>query len=965
MRKSLSFAVPMVLFMLIFMNEMHGQRKPSSQDTDAMVKAANEVARRLVGARANDVVFQQIVPGRGADVYEVDAKKGKVTVRGTNPIAMTRGLYHYLRDATNSQVTWSGQHLNLPKRLPDYPLTRVATPFKFRLYYNVCTFGYTTAFWDWDQWEKELDWMAIHGINMPLAMAGQEAIWQRVWNSFGVTNEELKEYFSGPAFLPWHRMGNLNKHDGPLPQHWIDQNEELQKKILHRMRELGMHPVVPAFAGFVPATFGQHNPSAQVQRMAPWVGFTDDHQTYMLSPKSRMFIDIGKKYIEEYRKTYGPSEYYLADSFNEMEVPVTTEGRYDELAEFGEAVFKSINAGDSNGTWVMQGWLFYNGSKFWDKPSVQALLRKVPNQRMIIIDLANELWHGWKEHDAFYGKQWIYSVIHNFGGNNPMNGALKFFAADPSRTLRDPARGNLVGFGMSPEGIENNEVVYELLTDAAWSADSIDINQWLIDYCRSRYGRCPPAMRQCWQLLLRSTYTNPGFSARFAFQSRPSLDPRSDVGAGAAVDSAVALFLSCADELGRNEFYRNDLIELAGQSCGNAIDRYLTDAAKLQIASARRDRDTSAQIALDLLADLDRLFASRPDRSLERWIGFARQWGMTDDEKNYYEADAKRQVTVWGGPYLSEYAAKVWSGLIRDYYAPRWQYFFQHLDDGTASNLNQWEEKWITTSGILSPEKRSNDVVEDVRALLVKLDSLDARYSYPISARTEFDVDRRVLDVSLTSAKDDMTIRYTIDRTDRSASAKTYSHPVEITSSSVLKVTGLRKGRPYGKASRFNYPIHAAFAKNVSLQSQYSPKYTAGGAFGLTDCQFGTSDFHDGRWQGFLGDDLDATIDFGVSQPIKKISSNFLQRSGAWIFLPVEVEWFVSDDGSNFKPLPAVKNEGTPTEEGTVIRTFSAGAVNTNARFVRVRAKNIGVCPPGHAGAGQPAWLFVDEIVVE
>jgi alpha-N-acetylglucosaminidase len=145
-------------------------------------------------------------------------------------------------------------------------------------------------------------------------------------------------------------------------------------------------------------------------------------------------------------------------------------------------------------------------SGFWDKKSARALLSRVPDDRMIVIDLAEEMFQGWKKHDAFYGKPWIYSIVHNFGGHNNLFGDLNFVARDPAAVLGDPNKGHLVGFGLSPEGIENNEVVYELLTDVTWSNKEIRIRDWLRDFCAWRYGDCPAEMEEAWSILLDVVY---------------------------------------------------------------------------------------------------------------------------------------------------------------------------------------------------------------------------------------------------------------------------------------------------------------------------------------------------------------------------------------------------------------------------------------------------------------------------
>ncbi|RYF46495.1 MAG: hypothetical protein EOO38_14005, partial [Cytophagaceae bacterium] len=123
---------------------------------------------------------------------------------------------------------------------------------KNRFFLNYCTFGYSMPWWQWNDWQWFIDWMALNGINTPLAITGQEAVWYRVWKKFGLTDAQIRGYFTGPAFLPWHRMANLDHWDGPLPQSWISSQLKLQQKIVARERELGMAPVLPAFAGHVP-----------------------------------------------------------------------------------------------------------------------------------------------------------------------------------------------------------------------------------------------------------------------------------------------------------------------------------------------------------------------------------------------------------------------------------------------------------------------------------------------------------------------------------------------------------------------------------------------------------------------------------------------------------------------------------------------------------------------------------------
>ena len=697
--------------------------------------SARETLSRLLGARASDFDLAWIPSEDHHEVYEISASQGRVRLRGSSGVALCRGAYAYLRETCNVMVAWSGQHCVLPARFPDFSARRVLCPYQFVQYYNPCSFGYTTAFWNWERWQRELDWMALHGITMPLAMEGQEAIWQRVWLQMGVAQEELDRSSTGPGHLPWHRMGNIDNFDGPLPQGWIEQKKELQKKILDRMRKLGMSPVVPAFSGFVPEGFKRVFPQAKTytEFWLPKQQMPRESMTFILDPDEADFYrEIGGRFIREYKREFGPTQHYLVDTFNELAVPVTAGHRYEDLARFAHTVFEGILAGDPKGTWVMQGWLFRNDPKFWDNASIQAFLASVPSDRMMILDYtgdseaknkdaaADPFAHNeWKNHNAFFGKQWINGMIHTFGGNNNVKGNLALIAAQSAGVLASPERGNLIGWSMNPEGIETNEVVYELMTDIGWSEKKIDLDTWIVSYCHARYGACPPAMQAAWSLLRQSAYSWHKWTSHHAWQARPNLNPAAtNVDSGPVFRQAVEHFLSCSDQLGSGELYRNDLIELVAQSVGGSVDAHLLEACKAHTAGLPEVRDRKAKESLEMLLRIDGLMNVRADRHLETWTEAARSWGTTSDIKAYYDANARRLITFWGWVELNDYASRVWSGLIRDYYVGRWQAFFQSLRDNRPPALDIWEETWLSSPYKPSAPMQVGNVAAESRRML-------------------------------------------------------------------------------------------------------------------------------------------------------------------------------------------------------------------------------------------------------
>ena len=177
-----------------------------------------------------------------------------------------------------------------------------------------------------------------------------------------------------------------------------------------------------------------------------------------------------------------------------------------------------------------------------------------------------------------------------------------------------------------------------------------------------------------------------------------------------------------------------------------------------------------------------------------------------------------------------------------------------------------------------------------------------------------------------------------------------------------LKELGTKPGKEFEEN---NFVDHAGCGKKVSLTYPYNNAYAAGGDIALTNGIKGTKNHSDGNWQGFRGDDLEAIIDLGKVIDVEKISVSFLHNIGSGIFLPASVEFAVSEDGDNFKVATTLENNISQKQEGPFLKEFAVALDNAQARYVRVKAKSVGVCPPWHAEAGGKVWLFCDEIVIQ
>lgn len=185
----------------------------ATTDPSTQIEAVKGLIGRLLPSLSDFSLHIIPASNAGLDVFEVETVDGQLVIRGNTGVALASGLNWWLKYKCNAQFTWQDSQLKLPSPLPEVtPAYRQETPYEYRYYYNVCTFGYSSPFWSWERWERDIDWMALNSINFPLAFVGQEFVWLQTFATLGLNATEVSnDWFSGAAFLPWNRMGTEMK----------------------------------------------------------------------------------------------------------------------------------------------------------------------------------------------------------------------------------------------------------------------------------------------------------------------------------------------------------------------------------------------------------------------------------------------------------------------------------------------------------------------------------------------------------------------------------------------------------------------------------------------------------------------------------------------------------------------------------------------------------------------------------
>jgi alpha-N-acetylglucosaminidase len=648
--------------------------------------------------------------GGEADSYEVAAADGAVTIRAGGAGCAVAAFRAYLETVRCGHFSRGGSWVKAPEDLPPLasPLS-ARSRRRVRYAYNPTVFGYTTPYWTWRTWERELDLLAASGINLAYLPIGVEAIWRDVLVGLGLDRESVLDWIALPGRLPWQLMGNLHGHGG-MTDALVDARSRLGQRIAKRMRQLDIEPVLPGFAGYVPDGLAAHLADARVLPQGDWNGYD---RPGWLDPTCGAFAAVASSYYDKQAELFGHRRHQSVDLLFEG-------GSGDDvsLPDATAAIAASMSRAHDDYVWVVQVWQ--------DSPR-PAMLDALDADHTLLLDLLGDTW---PRPAVRTDVPWARGELSNFGGRPGLHGGLGDFADHPADT--DPA---LVGTAFCSEATHTNPVVWSLFTDVAWHDEAIDLSAWLRDYVARRYGTANRHATRAWQGLLATVYRpriDPSAATDSVLAAGPALDadraspcaPRYLPYPPEALEVAWRDLLNARNECGHIDTYQYDLIDVTRQV---VVNRARTLLPLLRTAYLSREPDRFDKLRtqfLDLFDLLDPALATRPEFLLAPWLATARALGTTAAESDALEHDARTLITTWGdppavSPVLYEYANREWSGLVSTYYRPRWAKYLDALStalrDDTEPDLPDDATVW--TDADPHPAAPEGDVVAVARAI--------------------------------------------------------------------------------------------------------------------------------------------------------------------------------------------------------------------------------------------------------
>lgn len=677
------------------------------------------------------------------ETFALGSEEGKILVKGTTISAITTGLGWYLNHIAHINISWNSLNEKTVAvknegaayaDLSELPLPTVeethVSDAKYRYYLNTCTFGYSMTSWTWTRWQQEIDWMALHGINMPLQLVGLEEVWRKFLTmedengnrKYGYDDESAKAFVAGPAFIAWWAMNNLEGWGGTgsgtksggtwagaggvQDDAWYVRQKELAGKITAAQRALGMQPVLPGWSGMVPTNFASKSGYATRGNGGNWAG--DFVRPLLLSVSNADYAEIAADYYACLKEVMGESQYYSMDPFHE--------GGGAGTMEDYEALYAAMEAAKAGSQWVIQQWQWSATQRY--------SLTAVPAGRLIVLDLFSDGSPAFDNYNGYAPQDAVFCAIPNFGGRSGLMGRLQNVTDNYFKFKEKYA--SIKGIGAAPEAIEQTPVTYDLIFQLPWmNGVKPDVAKWVDNYAVARYGQDNAVVKEAWSLLRQGplNYGADGIQGPVedVWAARPNLDANPASAWGKTINQAGGIYtkarrqmlidavyklLSQQEALGMapgsvyESNYNYDLVEFGGGVMADyAYDLLLgikeaRNAGNTALYESRRDA------FLQLILDMDAFKGTNLNFRLGKWTQEARDAageveGATTATPDWYEYNnARTIVSTWSSPgtNLNDYSYRSWQGLLKDLYYPRWKHYFDN--NCTTAEYKFFEWNW-------------------------------------------------------------------------------------------------------------------------------------------------------------------------------------------------------------------------------------------------------------------------------
>ncbi|MDH6573864.1 hypothetical protein M2160_008971 [Streptomyces sp. SAI-117] len=729
----------------------------------AMPTAVAEGAIRRLSGLPESAVRVSITERIG-DGFRVLSADGVLTIVASGAGSAVAGYAAFARRTGAAHVSRLGTR-PIGGELPAKATVSGDAAMGHRIAYNLTVGGYTTPFYDWAQWEHEIDLLAAGGVTAAHLTLGQELVLLRTFLQCGYEEQEILRWLGPPSHQPWLWLNNIQNFGRGTSRTLVEDRARLARKVIERMRDLDIVPILPGFSGTVPPDFTKRWTDTRTVPQGRW--FKDvvgPVRPDWLDSTTDAYAAVAEIFYAEQRAAFGTTGMWAVD--------LVHEGGHTGGTDLGSAargVQKAMTAADPDATWVMQAW---SGNPR------RELLDAIDTDRVIVLDITGE-HHG---EDGFGPAPWAWGILPNYGGRTGLYGDLEAVAALPRRWRGESRLPGLVGMANMAEGTANNPILWDLFNDLTWADEPLDLREWVREWTASRYGAADAQADEAWQILMATAYGPwrhmhqgglpaetlqalagvpvdashvhgaPEFAETLVqvadamsealppyactdsvIAAVPSLDANqaSLLGPSAlaypegALIPALRALLGAAERLD-SPGMRYDLVDVARQVAEDVARtalRLVADAARSGDVKAY---DAAARRLLVLIDAQEAVLSTNEHFLLGSWLADAQAWGSDEEEGHYLSMEAKRLLTSWGyedATVLAEYATRSWAGLVGDYYRSRWALWLDEVRQTLVGGKTQpvdWyarADQWSRAHTVY-PDRPSGDPRSAAAAVL-------------------------------------------------------------------------------------------------------------------------------------------------------------------------------------------------------------------------------------------------------
>lgn len=615
-----------------------------------------DLIKRNTPRIADQFVLKTIDSDNGYDCYEIYSEDKKVVLAGNSPLSQAMAYYDYLGRYHGVVITSGDYDISTISSapLPEGKINRTIKR-KIRAMTSYEAFSLSGNFRGFDRWEKEIDFMAMHGFNRALQPVGFDGVLFRTLTDIGMPENFCLEFSSGPAFLMNQLTGNIAGTNSVNSKEYLERKITVGKLISDRERSLGIEPIFPAAIPSVPFSLRKKYIKMDIFKAPMWYNFPP---IFFIRPKNAFFSVFNKKFLTVQREALGETHSYIFEGVYESD----KKGYNSHLADLGKALEEMLNEFDKDAVCYLH------------TSSINAdFFKSCSGDKYIFLDDCKMS----KNSDILSDKKYIPEVSGNRYGRTGIYGNVQ-------KLCDNPFANSELGGALAFDTFDVNPVYCAAALKAITAADSFERDDFIRDFCTKRYktDSFSDDIISLIDLCSSDECTGSIICAR----------PCTNVKHTAPYDTMERSYdfhklYPIAQRIINSEDKKIDVMRADIQSI---VRQFLSDLAYPVYIKATeffreknvRNFEQASNLFLEICEDIDRLLRTREETNFCTKYVEAQELGSSQEEKESLQINFLLLHTIWG-PFdhsiLYDTVWNEWGGLVKDYYEARWHMYYRSL----------------------------------------------------------------------------------------------------------------------------------------------------------------------------------------------------------------------------------------------------------------------------------------------